>query len=38
MNIQDVPALAPYFFVEPDLAVDDAWTMRRGMLDDDYGE
>ena len=35
-NIQDVPTLAPYFFVDPNYLTPEAQFMRKSMPGDDY--
>lgn len=37
-NLHDVPALAPFFFVELDYTLPEAQTMKRGLSADDYGK
>lgn len=37
-NLQDIPTLAPYFFVEPDLASPEAQTMYKSVSSEDYGK
>jgi glutamyl-tRNA synthetase len=36
VNIQDIPAMAPYFFVDPDLTSDEARAMVQTISTDEY--
>ena len=36
-NLQDIPTLAPYFFVDPDLTSAEAQTMAKSITPEDSG-
>ena len=38
VTVFDVPALAPFFFVDPDYTTDEAREMRASVSTDDYRE
>jgi hypothetical protein len=38
LNVNDIPTLAPYFFIEPDLKSDEARSMIKSVSGDDYSK
>lgn len=37
-NLQDIPKLAPYFFVDPDLVAPEAYGMYSSVTPEEYCE